>query len=53
MGGLAMHGFLQARSAMQAERAAMVEAQMQADRARAAEMAARAGAEKLQKDRGK
>jgi hypothetical protein len=53
MGGLAMHGFLQTKSAMQAERAAMVEAQMQADRARAAEMAVRAEAEKHEKDRAK
>jgi hypothetical protein len=53
LGGMALYGFLQTKSAMQAERAAMVEAQMQADRARAAEMAVRAEAEKHEKDRAK
>jgi hypothetical protein len=52
MGGLAMHGFLQAKSAVQAERQAAVEADMQAARAQAAEMALRAEAQKLQGDRG-
>jgi hypothetical protein len=52
MGSLATYGFAQRNRAVQAEREAMMEAQMQAERARAAEMAAKAAADKLERDRG-
>jgi hypothetical protein len=51
MGSMATYGILGTKSALQAERQAAMDAQMQAERARAAEMALRAEAEKLQKDR--
>ena len=52
MGSMATYGILGTRSALQAERQTAMDARMQAERARAAEMAVRAEADKIEKDRG-
>jgi hypothetical protein len=52
MGSMASYDILRTRSALQRERQAAIEAQMQAERARAAEMAARVEADKIEKERG-